>query len=90
VTITAVPDATHVTVATLQFSHNANVGISSVPPNLKLGVAWACTHFARFRGSDAVTFIGGGGAGAQKHSAMQPMDALQEAHDMWDEFKIRS
>lgn len=82
------PDATHIVVPTLQFNHAAGVGISSVPPNLKLGVAWACTHFARFRGSDAVTFIGS--SGAQRRQTAQPMDALQEAHDMWDEFKIRS
>ena len=88
VTITTVPDGTHVQVATLQFNHAANVGISAVPPNIKLGVAWAATHFARFRGSDAVTFIGSGGG--QKRSTAQPMDAMQEAHDLWDEFKIRS
>lgn len=88
VTVSAVPDATHVTVATLAFNHAANVGVSSVPPALKLGVAFACTHFARFRGSDAVTFIGS--SGAQRRQTAQPMDALQEAFQLWDEFKIRS
>ena len=82
------PDGTHVVATTLQFNHAAGVGVSSVPPSLKWGVILACTHFARFRGSDAVTFIGGGGA--SHGDVHQSMDALLEAHEMWDEFKIRS
>ena len=88
VTISAIPDATHVTVASLANNHAIGVGVSSVPPNLKWGVILACTHYARFRGSDAVTFVGS--AGGRKESRLQAMDALQQAHDAWDEFKIRS
>lgn len=88
VNIASVPDPTRIVVPTLQFAHASGVGISAVPPNLKWGVVLACTHFARFRGSDAVTFIGGGGG--QKRTTVQPMDALQQAHEAWDEYKIRS
>ena len=88
VSVSSAPDGTHILVPTLQFNHQAGVGISAVPPALKWGVILACTHFGRFRGSDAVTFVGR--SGASKREVHQAMDALIQAHEMWDEFKIRS
>ncbi len=95
VTVSSVPDATHVVVPTLQFNHNSpanpgptSVGFSAVPPNLKWGVILACTHFGRFRGSDNVSFISP--SGARKEARTTAMDALQQAREIWDEFKIRS
>ena len=75
-------------VANLANNHAAGVGFSAVPPNLKWGVILACTHFGRFRGSDAVSFIGPSGARKESRSTM--MDALQQAREIWDEYKIRS
>ena len=88
VSVSSAPDGTHILIPTLQFAHNSGVGVSAVPPALKWGVILACTHFGRFRGSDAVTFIGR--SGASKQEVHQSMDALIQAHEMWDEFKIRS
>ena len=87
VTVTAVPDATHVT-ATFQYQHFIGVGLSSLPPDVKLGVAFACLHFARQRGTDAVTFVGGGGAPAPSKPGVEG-DALAEAEVLLDDYRRR-
>ncbi|MHB8573545.1 MAG: hypothetical protein ACYDAY_11440 [Candidatus Dormibacteria bacterium] len=65
VTVTAVPDATHVTVASLANNHSAGVRVSALPSDIAWATIQACLHFARGRGVDAVVMSGSAGAGEQ-------------------------
>lgn len=54
VTVTAIVDATHVTVASLANNHGIGVGVSAIPPEIKEACILACMQFARARGSETV------------------------------------
>ena len=85
VTVTAVPDATHFT-ASFQYQHFLGVGISALPSDVKEAVIFACLHFSRQRGTDAVTFVGGGGAPEPARMAGMS-DALAEAEALLDGYR---
>lgn len=87
VTVTAVPDATHFT-ATFQNQHAVGIGVSALPPDVREAVIFACLHFARIRGTDAVTFVGGGGE-ARVSAPGPPSDALAEAEVLLDDYRRR-
>ena len=84
--MSTVPDSTHITVATLANSHAAKIGVSALPPRLKWGVILACLHFARIRGTDAVTFVSESGS-VSRGSSGETSDALSEAEAVLDDFR---
>jgi hypothetical protein len=88
VTVSSVTDSTHVVLASVANAHAAGIGISAVPPDIKWGVILACLHFGRIRGTDAVTFVSGGGGGSTQHSGpKEESDALAEAEAVLDDYR---
>ena len=59
VTVTAVPDATHIQVATLANNHAAGVRISSIPQDIKTACILYATHLGRERGVTALSMPSG-------------------------------
>lgn len=54
VTVTAVPDTTHITVASLAYNHAKGVRISNMPTDIRLATIYACMDMVRTRGVDAL------------------------------------
>jgi hypothetical protein len=65
VQVTAIVDATHVTVAQVANTHQAGVRLSSMPRDIRLAVIYAAIDIARERGMDAIVMGGSSGGGGR-------------------------
>ncbi len=81
--VVAVPDATHITLDTVDNAHaTPGVGISAIPGDVKEAAILACVHFARERGVEA--FVMGGAPSVAGNSKSE---ALAEAEYMLQPYK---
>jgi hypothetical protein len=84
VTVTSVPDSTHVVVATLANSHpTVGVRISSIPDDIRRAVIFACIQFAKERGAQAM--IMGGSDTAVAHGG--PENSITTAEYLLEPYK---